>query len=467
MSKVIQPSIEGSQSKLVPSFIYGKQWYRWVILFAAVIIYSTSQLVRWNYTSITKFLTADLSIGKPELGILGAAFFYAYACVQVLWGVAADRFGLRYIVPIGVVVLGCFLAGFSTATTYQEAIYWRIAMGFAAGAAYVPICALVARWFSMRERGLAMSMMSGFAGAIGETLSFVLIPLFAILMTGGSFFGLVGWRASTVLMGALICLLALISYCIFRNDPSDIGLPSVIEAEDKPVRDASYKAMVIDALKQPTLWLITIVYSVYTIGCRLGPAWFPLYASNFYMERGMSKEMAIVAGGGMAVLFVLGRCVGVPIIGYISDICLKKFSIRIPRAVFLAITMLMLILSSYSMTLHISSPIALGIIFFTFGTGAAAFPLTIASVSELISVKAVGFTMAFKNTVAQFAAATVLSYSGYMAVKYTVEGTGFHLGFVGIWYLGIICGVVGLLASLPIIPAEFRLLKQRAAENRI
>lgn len=449
------------------SFLQGKAWYRWIILFAAIIVYSTSQLVRWNYTSITKFLTVDLNIGKPELGVLGAAFFYSYACVQVLWGVAADKFGLRYIVPIGVIVLGCLLAGFSSATSYQGAIYWRAAMGLAAGAAYVPVCALIARWFSMRERGLAMSLMSGFAGAIGETMSFVLVPLFAILLTGRGFLGLTGWRASTVLMGILIGIIAVISFFIFRNDPSDIGLPSVIEAEDKPVRDASYKAMVIDALKRPSLWLITVVYSVYTIGCRLGPAWFPLYATNFYIERGMSKDMAIIAGGSLTVLFVIGRCVGVPIIGHISDRCLKRFSIPIPRAVFLAFTTLFLLIGSLSMTYHISSPIFLGVIFFMFGTGAAAFPLTIASVSELISVKATGFTMAFKNTIAQFAAATVLSYSGFMAVKYTVEGTAFHLSFVGIWYLGIICAAVGFVASLILIPMEYRILKQKKAENRL
>jgi len=53
--------------------------YRWVILAVCLFVYCTSQLVRWNYSSITKYLMDDLSIGKPELGLLGSAFFYAYA----------------------------------------------------------------------------------------------------------------------------------------------------------------------------------------------------------------------------------------------------------------------------------------------------------------------------------------------------------------------------------------------------
>ncbi len=57
----------------------GKASYRWIILCACMLVYCTSQLVRWNYASITKYLMTDLAIGKPELGLLGSAFFYAYA----------------------------------------------------------------------------------------------------------------------------------------------------------------------------------------------------------------------------------------------------------------------------------------------------------------------------------------------------------------------------------------------------
>ena len=60
------------------NWLEGKRYYRWIILVACMLVYCTSQLVRWNYASITKYLSTDLGMGKPEIGLLGSAFFYAY-----------------------------------------------------------------------------------------------------------------------------------------------------------------------------------------------------------------------------------------------------------------------------------------------------------------------------------------------------------------------------------------------------
>jgi len=178
-----------------------KSHYKWVILVACMLVYCTSQLVRWNYSSITKYLTADLGIGKPELGLLGSAFFYAYAVAQIPWGTATDIFGGRKVIPAGIAILALFLAGFALSATFTQAMVWRALMGFVAAAGYVPITSVLAKWFSIKERGFAMEMYSGPGGGLGEALTFLLIPVIALLMTGDGIFGLAGWRGSTVVHG--------------------------------------------------------------------------------------------------------------------------------------------------------------------------------------------------------------------------------------------------------------------------
>jgi len=150
------------------SFLKNKANYRWIILLSCMFVYCTSQLVRWNYASITKYLMDDLHIGKPELGLLGSAFFYSYAIAQIPWGTATDMFGARRVIPIGIGILALFLGGFAFSATFTEAMVWRTLMGFVAAAGYVPITAVLSKWFSLKERGFAMEMYSGVGGGLGE-----------------------------------------------------------------------------------------------------------------------------------------------------------------------------------------------------------------------------------------------------------------------------------------------------------
>jgi sugar phosphate permease len=107
------------------SWLAGKSYYRRIVLVTCMLVYCTSQLVRWNYASITKYLITDLGIGKPEIGLLGSAFFYAYAIAQIPWGTATDLWGGRRVIPVGISVLALFLTGFAFTTTFTQAIVWR------------------------------------------------------------------------------------------------------------------------------------------------------------------------------------------------------------------------------------------------------------------------------------------------------------------------------------------------------
>jgi sugar phosphate permease len=433
------------------SRIYGKSYYRWIVLAACTLVYCTSQLVRWNYASITKYLMTDLHLGMPEIGVMGSAFFYAYSVSQIPWGLATDRWGGRRVIPAGVALMALFLAGFALSATFTQAIVWRTLMGVMAGAGYVPIASVLAKWFPIRERGFAMEFYSGPGGGLGEAVSFLLIPVMALVMTGG-LFGLAGWRGSTVVMGVVVLAIGIASAVMLRSDPTIMGLPSVQAAEDKK-DDAHYKSVALRISKDPALWILSLAWSGYMIGARLVPGWLPLYATEFYIQkRGMAKGAAIVAGGAMATTYVLGRVIGTPLVGKLSDVLLKKFAVT--RSVVIFIGLLGIAGCFWAFTLPIPNVWLMGLLSFASGVLINIFPLVNASAAEIWSIRTAGFAMGIINMVGQFAGAVALSASGFMAVRFSIKGGAFYTEFLGIWYLGILTSLCAAAAALYVIYRE-------------
>jgi sugar phosphate permease len=414
-----------------------KSSYRWLILAVCMMVYCTAELVRWNYTGIAKYLITDWNIGKPELGILGSAFFYAYALGQIPWGTATDKFGGRKIIPFGIGAVSMAMAGFAFCNSYQQGIIFRALLGFTAAAAFIPSSSLISKWFSKKERGFAMQMFSGTGGGMGEAMTFLLIPVFAIMLNhGGTFLGLDGWHGSTMIMACIVLAIAAIGATFLRSDPTELGLPSIQLQEDGDGKKEPLMVIAKTALTDSVFWVFTIVFSGFIVGTRLVPAWIALYATEFYIQSvGLSQDAAIIAGGSMAVVYVLGRSIGTPIVGLVSDFLLKR---GIPRAYVIWVAHMMLILMYYSFTLPIPNTFMMGVLAFTSGILINLFPLMTAVGVEIWSIRTCGMLMGIVNSVSQFIGAMALSASGFMAVRYSVQGGAFYTQFNGIWYLGLI-----------------------------
>lgn len=425
-----------------------KKQYKWIVLIACIVVYSSGNLVRWNYTGISSYLISEWGIGKPELGILGAAFFYAYAAGQSIWGGATDIFGGRKVIPFGVLITAGLLAWFAAADGFNQALVIRACLGFVGAASFVPCMALLSKWFGKKDRGMALNLFSGVGGGSGEAWSFLLMPVVALFMTGGgSIFGLQTWRASTLLMAGVVLVIAGLGYLLLRSDPVDIGLESIQKAEDsKNVQRVSYKDAAIAALKDPSFWVITLVWQGFTVSLRLIPGWLPIYAAAYYRQGGMTKEQAMVAGGAMATMYVAGRIIGTPLVGKFSDYLLSRY--RVPRTVILLGIHCLILLCLFCFTRSLPNPFVIGVLCFFTGVFINMFPLVNAAAAEIWSIKTGGLLMGLINTVGQFIGATALTFSGFMAVRFAVAGAGYSSEFRGIWFLAMIFSGVSILASL-------------------
>lgn len=448
------------------SVLHGKSWYKWVVLIVCILIYSGGNLVRWNYTGISSYLVAEWGIGKPEIGLMGAAYFYAYALGQSPWGSLTDLWGGRKVIPIGIGITGFFFCLFAVADSYNKALVIRTLMGFVGAATFIPCMAILTRWFSKKERGLTLSLFSGLGAGMGEVWSFLLMPLISLYMAGGNtIFGLQSWRASTLLMTFVVALIALISYWGIRSDPSELGLPSVQEKEDKTQTTATkYKDVVLTALKEPAFWVISLVNQGFIVSLRLVPGWLAIYAATYYAQTAnLGKAEAMVAGGVMASVCVAGRIIGSPVLAKLCDYFLANY--KLPRMAFVSLTLCLLFACQFILTIAVPNAIILGVLSFVLGALINSYTLTYAAVTEIWSIKAGGALMGVVNMIGQLIGATALALSGFMAAHFSLVGGGYHMEFRGIWYLGMLCAFVSICTSLFAVYREKRAIREQ--ENNI
>lgn len=348
---------------------------------------------------------------------------------------------------------------FALSQTFSQAVVWRSVLGFVGATVYVPAVSILAKWFPAKQRGLANNIFNGFGGGLGEILMFILVPMIA-MMSGAGFFGLATWRLSTVLFAVIMIITAVVAVFFLRSDPRDMGLPSIQESEEGVPKDESYKQFCRKILKDPALWGLGITWSGYIMSTRLVLGWLATYAAAYYVHaEHMNKAEAMVAGGAIASMYVVGRYIGSPISGVICDYLLKKYMFPRTGVLFVGLVcsaVLFCLLAFVSPNKFVLSALSFfcGVIFNFYS-------LVNASAAELWSINGAGFSMGVVNTLGQLLGAISLSISGFAAVKFTVPGGPFNTEYAGIWYCGIVITVIAAVVTLYVAKREKQVWQER------
>lgn len=401
--------------------------YRWVILAVGILAYGTSQFSRQNYAGVQIFIADDLGLDRGALGLLGSAFFYSYALFQMPWGVASDWFGSRSVIGIGMLLTACTMFGFALGETTASLTFWRVASGIAAAAVYVPLTGGMARWFPERERGFSQGTLGGVGGAFGESASYVLLPILAIYFASG-------WRQGLNLIGVAIAVLGVGFLVLFRSAPA-----AQVATTRKPFDWAM--------LRDLQLWCYAFLWSGFVVGIRLTQIWIAVYAAEIYIaERGMAVPDAVIAGGVLALVAysLLGRAVGCPLAGRLSDILVKRGISRTAVLIgWLLIGMALLAL----LALGVTNIWALFVITMLLGTSVNLFSLVAAAISDTYGPLRTASISSFANTMSQFSGATALAVSGYVGISLNREPGNAITEYSGIWLSGLVgMGIMTTLA---------------------
>jgi MFS family permease len=178
--------------------------YRWVVLAAGTVaVASGAAMFVTGLPVLAPTLQNELDLSLGQIGVLLAAAWVGSTLTLLPWGLAADRFGERIALSVGLAVCAGFLALAAFATSFW-ALFLLLALAGAAGSSVNSASGrAVMQWFAPGERGLALGIRQSAIPA-GGVIGALVVP--ALAAAGGSkaaFLFLAGFCAVGALVGAI------------------------------------------------------------------------------------------------------------------------------------------------------------------------------------------------------------------------------------------------------------------------
>ncbi len=275
-------------------------FYPWLIWLIAALFYSYEFFLRISPETMTSNLMQSFSVDATDLGILSAAYYNAYALMQIPVGILLDYVGMRRLLSLAalIVAIGCLL--FAMTHHLNIAILGRVLMGLGSAFAFIGCLKLIHNWFDNKLLALVIGLTNtlGVLGAIfGEA------PLAFIIQT-------LGWREVLSLAAATGIIVALLIFLIIRDNPSRT-ISGVRQSTTTPKHLWDGLQRIV---KSRQTWLVSIVG-----GLMVAPiaAFTELWSVSFLTSAHHvdKPEAALLT----SVMFI-GIAIGGPIHGYISGL---------------------------------------------------------------------------------------------------------------------------------------------------
>ena len=219
-------------SSAAPTASPGKwAWIAIAVLWVVVMLnYFDRQLLAVLNTSITGG-EEGIDMSQEQFGKVMSAFLIVYAALSPVGGYLADRFSRKFIILCSLVVWSVVTWMTGKATSYEELIFWRGAMGVSE-AFYIPAAlALISDYHRGRTRSMATGLhMSGIY--VGQMLAGC-----GALMAGAPYN--LGWRLTFETFGFIGVAYALIVIFFLHDPQSDASAASAEPAAEKPASAAA------------------------------------------------------------------------------------------------------------------------------------------------------------------------------------------------------------------------------------
>lgn len=174
---------------------------------AGLIVYALAVAQRTSLSSAGLDATHRFGISPGALSLFVLLQVGVYSAGQIPAGLLVDRFGPRWVLVGGGLVLGGAQILLAFAGSVGTAVAARIGVGLGDTVVFASMLALIPNWFPARRVPL-MTQTTTIIGQVGQILSAV--PLLLLLRT-------VGWSPSFAIAGAASLLSGVIAGLVVRN----------------------------------------------------------------------------------------------------------------------------------------------------------------------------------------------------------------------------------------------------------
>lgn len=278
-------------------FVVGMLW--WICFFN----YADRQAI----FSVFPLLKQELHLTDVQLGIIGSAFMWMYACSGPLAGWLCDRLSRKTLILGGLFFWSIVTAATAISHGYWELLICRLLGGLGEAFYFPASMSLVSDYHgpATRSRAMALHQSSVYAGTIA----------------GGAISGYVGeyhgWRASFLLFGFLGVVLSLILWRLLEEPVRGMAEKANLSITSEATSRGLF-TLLRPVLANPTVLLLMSVFIGANFVAVVFLAWMPTF---LYQKFHMSLSMAGLQGTAyLQIASVLGVLGG----GWAADALVRR-----------------------------------------------------------------------------------------------------------------------------------------------
>ena len=242
------------------------------------ILYIINYLDRVNISYAKLQMAPALGFSEAVFGFGAGIFFFGYFLLEIPGTLIVERWSARkwiarIMISWGIVAT---LMGFIQNATQ---FYWlRLILGAAEAGFFPGIIVYLSHWFRYEDRGKAVAL---FMSALPVS-NLIGSPMSGLLL-GVNWWGLAGWRWLFIIEGIPAVILGFITLCYLTDWPHEAKwlpkdeqqwLSAELERE-KEARKAARPLSILQAFKQPAVWLMVIIYFLALCGFYSFTFWLP------------------------------------------------------------------------------------------------------------------------------------------------------------------------------------------------
>ncbi|NIH85491.1 MFS transporter [Amycolatopsis granulosa] len=184
-----------------------RAWFMWGL---GALCYLTALFHRMSLSVAGLTAQERFGIDATGLAVFSVVQLVLYAVLQVPAGAAADRFGPRKSLALGMALMAAGSIVFAVATAYPAAMAGRALIGAGDAFLFVNVLRLAHNWFPGRRYALVAAL-TGMIGGLGQLIATA--PL-AALLTG------FGWTPAFLAAGVITAVLLVAVALALRDGPA-------------------------------------------------------------------------------------------------------------------------------------------------------------------------------------------------------------------------------------------------------
>jgi sugar phosphate permease len=404
--------------------------YRWLIFWILALSYILVYFHRLCPAVVAVDMMRDLHTGGALLGLLGSAYFYPYAIMQLPAGLLSDSWGPRRTITLFFIIAfaGSLLLGLAPSLFW--AVLGRTLVGLGVSMLFVPTMKVLAEWFRVRE----FATMTGILMAMGGLGSLTAAAPLAWLSNW------IGWRFSFVAVGIFTLALATLVWLLVRDRPTDLGWPSPAEPLGPSPPSIGLPEGMKMVLSHPRFWPVAIWFF---FNCAIFFSFGGLWGGPYLMQvYGLSKAQA----GQILSMIAIGMIVGSPMVSFLSNRIVQG------RKPVLVLSSFIVLLMTALLSFHTEGLPIPGLYLICLGLGVFSSAIVVVgftTTKEMFPVQIAGTSTGLVNLFPFAGGALFQPFLGYLLERNGRVGGAFTLaGYQQAFFALFLCGIVAFLACL-------------------